>query len=414
MRPFFAGYLLLAACAAHPAHAVLRTASEMQPAAAVPLPAASRKVAAPGAVRLPEPMPGEVAPADAGRTRAQIGFARTVPALRTASEVSSHLAWTPSGADRQAAALAITSPGASALRVALRMGSVPRGTRFIFAGASGAPVQVEAADVEATVARNVYYGDDSPAAHVFWSPVLEGDTAIVEIDMPAGASTDDLHVAMPLVSHLVTSAARGFAAACGPSACDDEAGPTDGNAVARIVFTEEGATYACNGMLVADRDPETVIPFFLTSRHCIATQSAASSAQPYWPHEGRACGSSAALDAGFEGATLLHADGSADLALLRLQHAPPAGAAYAGWMVGAQRSASAAPGEAAKPAGLVKASYDNAATLRPVVASLGQCAAASTTSTRFEAAYNAGLYQWLGGTPQDASDDGTSAEGPGS
>jgi len=388
MRPFFfAGFLLLAA-AAHPAHAVLRTAPEMQPAAAVAVPVVSRKVAAPGAVRLPEPLPGEVASAAAGRSRAQIGFARGVQALRTASEVSTHLAWAPSGADRQAAALAISSPGASALRVALKIGSLPRGTRFIFAGASGAAVQVEAADIEATVARNLYYGEDSPAAHLYWSPVLEGDTAIVEVDMPAGASAGELHVAIPLVSHLVTSAAHGFAAACAPAACDDEAGPTDGAAVARIVFTEDGVTYACNGMLVADRDPETVIPFFLTSRHCIATQSAASTAQPYWPHEGSACGSVAALDPGSEGATLLHADGTADLTLLRLQHAPPAGAAYAGWMVGAA--------------------------LRPVAASLGQCAAASGTSARFEAAYNAGLYQWLGGMPQDASDEETSAGGAGS
>jgi len=280
------------------------------------------------------------------------------------------------------------------------MGSVPRGTRFIFAGASGAAVQVDAADVEASIARNVYYGEDSPAAHLFWSPVLEGDTAVVEIDMPAGAAAEDLHVAMPLVSHLVTSASRGFAAACGPSACDDEAGPADGNAVARIVFTEAGATYACNGMLVADRDPETMIPFFLTSRHCIATQSAASSAQPYWPHDGNACGAMAALDAGSQGATLLHADGSADLTLLRLQHAPPAGTAYAGWMVGTQRSAGS-DGDP-KPAALVQARFDpgqGAPSLRPVAASLGQCAAASGTSARFEAAYNAGLYQWLGGAP---------------
>lgn len=417
MKPLFAGLVLLAASAAHPAHAVLRTAAEMQPAATATLPVVSRKVAAPAGLRLPDPLPGEIATNDAGRSRAQIGFARSVPALRSASEVSRHLGWTPSGGDRQAAALAITSPGASALRVGLRMGSVPRGTRFLFAGANGAPVQVEAADVEATVARNVYYGEDSPAAHLFWSPVLEGDTAIVEIDMPDSASADDLHVAMPLVSHLVTSAARGFAAACGPAACDDEGGPSDGDAVARIVFTEEGATYACNGMLVADRDPETVIPFFLTSRHCIATQSAASNAQPYWPHDGSACGSTAALDAGSAGATLLHADAAADLTLLRLQHAPPAGAAYAGWMVGAQRSAGAGSSETSKPAGLVNARLDGsagAASVRPVAASLGHCAAASGTSARFEAAYNAGLYQWLGGTPQDAADDATSAAGAGS
>jgi lysyl endopeptidase len=387
-------FAALALPAMRPAHAIVRTESELQPAKAVSAVAAVRPLAVASTVRLGEPQPAEANAGDGAglSARAQIGFARSVTELRTAGELARRLAWKAADGERQVAAIAITSPGASALRVALRMGSVPRGTRFRFAAPGGASVEFDAADIEASVARNLYFDDDTPAAHLFWSPVLEGDTAVVEIEMPLAATAGELQVAVPLVSHLVASASQGFSAACGSAACDGDGGPGDGSAIARIIFTENGATYACNGMLVADRDPETVIPFFLTARHCIASQSAASSAQPYWPQGANACSASAghALRAGAQGATLLHADAGSDLTLLRLQQAPPAGAAYAGWTVGNQQSASLTANQ-----GLVKASLVSA------VATLGQCSTGSATSARFEAAYNAGLYQWLGGTPQD-------------
>jgi hypothetical protein len=149
-----------------------------------------------------------------------------------------------------------------------------------------------------------------------------------------------------------------------------------------------------------------VIPYFLTARHCIASQAAASTVQPYWPRRAAACSPDAGLDAGVPGATFLHADGDSDLALVRLQHAPPEGASYAGWIVGAEHSV------AARETDLVKVGLSAPAAAAAVAqgasgsaaARLGQCGAGTRTSARFEAAYNAGLYQWLGGTPQDAAE----------
>jgi len=378
------------------AHAVMRTEAEQQPAPAQAIAAARALGPVAARVRLEEPSPAEAQrrSQDPAERRAQIGFPRGVAELRTAGDVQRQLAWTPLGAGRQAAAMAITSPGASALRIALRMGAVPGGTRFRFAAPGKIPLEVEASEIEATIARNVYFGDDSPGAHLYWSPVIEGDTAVLEVEIPQGAAAADLHVAVPVLSHLVTTAAQGFAMACGDAACDDDAGAADGAAAARIVFTEDGATFACSGMLVADRDPETVIPYFLTARHCIASQGAASTLQPYWPRGGAACTRDAALEPGVPGATFLHGDGDADLALVRLQHAPPQGASYAGWSVGAERSA-------AREGDLVKVAL---AAPAGASARLGQCAVGTRTSARFEAAYNAGLYQWLGGTPQDAAE----------
>jgi hypothetical protein len=230
--------------------------------------------------------------------------------------------------------------------------------------------------------------------------VIDGETVLIEIEMPLSASPADLHVAVPWLSHLVTSPARDFAP-CGAAACDEASGPANGAAAARIVFTEAGDTFACNGMLLADRDAATVIPFFLTARHCIATQSVASSAQPFWPDQRVACGAAASVLApGAQGATLLHADADTDLTLLRLQKAPPAGAVYAGWVVG---SPIAEP-ESVKIA-LSDATREGTAEAASALApQLGECVAGGSASARFQSAYNAGLYQWLGGTPQDAAE----------
>jgi hypothetical protein len=428
--------------AASPAHALLRTNTELEPAkAAAAVPVVRRATLRPEAqVRLDAPSPQELqqsidARADAsGRT--QVGFARPVTALRTAGEVARRLAWARLDGDRQVAALAITSPGASALRVALRMGSVPRGTRLRFSDAAGVAAEVEAAQVEAAIARNVYYGDDGAGAHLYWSPVIPGETAVVEIEIPAGAGDADARLAIPLVSHLVTSAAQGFAAACAADACMDDLGPADRDALVRIVFTEDGATYACQGMLLADRDPATVIPYFLTAAHCVARQSAASSLQPFWPRGGRACAADARLVAGEMGATLLQADMANDLVLLRLLKSPPAGATYAGWVVGgaseangsgateaigsgpteANRSGASAANRSGGPAPVMPVAYagDGAGSAAPPAPRGGACATPGATSARFEHAYNAGLYQWLGGMPQDGADNRSSDLAPGS
>jgi hypothetical protein len=395
------------------AGAALRTASELQPARAAAAASASlASTQAPKVVRLEAPAPAEtgVLAAAISTGREQIGFGRAVAALRSAPALLRELSWAPLGAERQVAAVAITSPGAAGLRVALRMGAVPRGTRLRFASATGSAVQVDAQDVQASVARNLYYDEDTPAAHLYWSPVIDGETAVLEIEMPRTASGADLQLAVPLVSHLVVPAARaGRACAANANACEDDLGPADGAAFARIVFTEGGATYACNGMLVADRDPETMIPFFLTARHCISSQSAASTVQPFWPRNPVACDAgSVTLTPGGQGATLLHGDAGSDLSLIRLQQAPPVGASYAGWVVAAS---AANPQDATREAGLVKVAVGDdaarAAAPLPVVpaSQLGECTPEGGASARFAAAYNAGLYQWLGGMPQDTRDE---------
>jgi hypothetical protein len=94
----------------------------------------------------------------------------------------------------------------------------------------------------------------------------------------------------------------------------------------------------CTGTLLADRDPETDIPYFLTANHCVEDQAAANSLEVYWLYQTTECGGTAAhprtaprTAGGAEyvaGAT--YASGP-DFTLLRLRGAVPAGVAFVGW-----------------------------------------------------------------------------------
>ncbi|HUP29910.1 MAG TPA: trypsin-like peptidase domain-containing protein, partial [Usitatibacter sp.] len=172
--------------------------------------------------------------------------------------------------------------------------------------------------------------------------VIESSTAVMEIELPAGARPSDLRMSVPLVSHLVASARDGFAMPKAAGSCEMDAtcqvgswGPQM-NSVARMTFTSGGSTFLCSGTLLADTDASTSIPYFLTANHCIGTQSVASSLTTYWFYRSGSCnGSLGTPVARSGGATLLHHSAATDVSFLRLNLAPPAGATYAGWTVGA-------------------------------------------------------------------------------
>jgi hypothetical protein len=48
-------------------------------------------------------------------------------------------------------------------------------------------------------------------ARSYWSPVIEGDTVVVEIELCRGHRSARLSIAVPRVSHLVASAGTAFA-----------------------------------------------------------------------------------------------------------------------------------------------------------------------------------------------------------
>ncbi|HZZ92304.1 MAG TPA: trypsin-like peptidase domain-containing protein [Usitatibacter sp.] len=323
----------------------LRAEPEVQPASALPaiLPSTRVRAAERHAVVLDAP-PASAKLYDSGAhagTPLKVGFARDVADLADEASFRKQLAWESLEDGGHVAAVSVTSPGAAALRMGLVVGALPEGARLRFYAPDQAPIDVAASDVLKSLAINAAAGATGNAARTYWSPVVEGDTIALEIEIPAHVATAAVRVSMPTVSHLETSAARSFAlpkaaaAACELDAmCYTSQWGNEINAVARIIFTDSGSSYVCSGTLLADKDTSTNIPYFLTANHCVDSQLVASTVQSFWFYNSTSCNSGARSPANTAiapGATLLYASGITDTSFMRLTSAPPAGTGYAGW-----------------------------------------------------------------------------------
>lgn len=364
MNRFLPSFLIVLAAACVPAHAEIRTEPELQPRLSTTSDRKSRRTPPPrvAATRLAE-FSAPKSEVQLPGTPTKVGYARDVVALETPEAAAQSLEWEATASGGLKAALSVTSPGAAATRLAVRIDSAPAGTLFRFYPPSGeSPFEIPLSEIEAQLRGSTA----SPA--IFWSPVVEGETQVMEVEIPAGRNAAELKLAVPHASHLVTSADSGFfvakaAAACNlDSMCYQTTWQTESNAVARMLFTDAGSTYVCSGTLVADRDTSTVIPFFLTANHCISTQASASTLQTYWFYRSSVCNGSARgnYQTRTGGATLLYASTSTDTALMRLNTTPPDGVGYVGWIVGSASAIGTAVTGIHHPTGdLQKISFGN-------------------------------------------------------
>ena len=282
------------------------------------------------------------------RRRLPIGFARQIPSAQSLLRLAD-LSWTRTDHGMQAAQLRLTSPDAAAIRIGLVLTQLPAAFQVRFRGSdSGAPV----------------FGPYDAAAvtrdSMYWSPVLEGDTAIVEFALPDSVSPEGGTVSLPMISHLVIagnalkqgdplggigqSGACEVDVACASTTIQQQAA-TAINAVARMVFTDLGNTYLCTGTLLND-SVTSLTPYFFTASHCIDedADNAVSKDRPaavvatintYWFFQTAVCGQDSANNVNFVlvagGAQLLGRSVDYDWALLRLNNPPPVGATFAAW-----------------------------------------------------------------------------------
>lgn len=278
-----------------------------------------------------------------------IGYPRGVDAAIPLRD----LAWANAAAGARIARVELTSPGARALRVALAL----EGAR------DGITVRVASAGADEAVAV-LAAGEIAQAMHrdgALWSPVLEGDTAVVEIEARAGVDVATARLDIPRLAHLVVGGADlrapeaavmrasgiGAAAACNvDAACaigSDAALQTLASSVARIVFVaQDGFSYLCSGTLLNDT-ARTNTPYLFTADHCIDSMAAARSIVSFWLFTATSCGGKDTPPfvqlAG--GGTLLGRSQDNDWSLVRLDAMPPAGTRLASW-----RAEPIAPGTA--------------------------------------------------------------------
>jgi hypothetical protein len=340
---------------------------------AVPVRAAVATKSAPAALLLPEtsaarrvvltaPTPAEAAGANfkstaasssgkgsAKRTRAIVGFARTLPASERVLPLSA-LPWQDLGSGIKAARISVTSPGAGALRIGLALTLPPPGLALQFRGsASGAEVQGPVS------------GARIAADGIYWSPLLDGDTAVLELSLPQGVSFAGATIGLPMLSHLsLTSATLRQADPLGKigqsETCEADVAcvavplkqqaASAINATARILLIDHGNSYLCSGTLLND-SASSGSPWFYTANHCLGDASGdfaaskgnpaavARSFQTYWLFQSSTCGRDAAAYVSFSaltsGTTLLARGVDYDWALVRLNEAPPPGVTFAAW-----------------------------------------------------------------------------------
>ncbi|HZW25303.1 MAG TPA: hypothetical protein VFF26_07460 [Gallionella sp.] len=265
----------------------------------------------------------------------QIGFGRTVPAAIADAVAPQLLNWQPLATGGMAAQFTITSPGAAALRLALAVRKIPQGAEARFTGSANPN------DVLGPVASAQMLKDA-----VYWSPMVEGDSATVEISLPPGAVPADLDFTLVNISHALSSPVKlnmnalqlkALAATCELDAVCYYSDPQIRNVatgVAKMLYTEPstGLSYVCTGTLLNSWTLRE--PYFYTASHCISDQPTASTLITYWFYESAACNGTTLSPSArmlINGAELLYSSAVTDGALLRLVDPAPAGAAFVGW-----------------------------------------------------------------------------------
>ena len=164
----------------------------------------------------------------------------------------------------------VVSEGAVAVRVQFKDMSLPPGARvFVYSPTN----------------PNEYYGpyDGRGASEdgTFWTPPIQGDTAVIEYFTPAKSNSANSPFRVSSIAHIYKDLPVVQASA---GSCELEVTADWQNvakSVGKIDFVTGGFVASCTGTLLNNAANDQK-PYFLTANHCISTQSEAQSATIYW------------------------------------------------------------------------------------------------------------------------------------
>ena len=256
----------------------------------------------------------------------QIGYPREIPAELRALPLAA-LGWTTQSDGSRTAHVQVVTADAAGLRIAYRIQGPASGLELRFTGSGR---------------DQVFRSDASPSTETAWSPVLEGNTATVELRVLPSADPTQFNVTLEGLSHLVVAGAdlrKDARDITSSGSCNiDIACVTNpssallniAKATAKMVVTDGGNTFLCTGTLL---NSTSGADYFFSASQCVSNQAAASTLNTYWFFDAIACNSVSTppfqMVAG--GATLLVNDPTLDVALLQMRQPPPAGAVRSAW-----------------------------------------------------------------------------------
>ena len=272
-----------------------------------------------------------------------IGFARAIPDGERPLSMAT-LPWQALADGGMAARIDVSSPGAAAIRIGMTISKADVGVALRFVG-SAAPQQI----------FGPFTAKEIAASGVYWSPVLEGDAATVEVYLPRGVAPASVQLAIPTISHLMVTSADlrksepvddiGTSEFCEVDvACvATTAALNQAKAVAKLLFTESGDSFICTGTLLNDSIASNT-PYLYTASHCMDSQEAAGSLVTYWFFDAVACGDRSVPPymTVTGGAVLLGRSVDSDWALVRLRTPPPVNAVFSAWRAEALPNSTAA------------------------------------------------------------------------
>lgn len=277
----------------------------------------------------------------------KIGQGREIARTADADDLAAQWQWQRLDDDSQVAAISFASPGAQALRLGLLIEELPPAARLRFYATEDDMTQVDADEVLAIRQLNEEAGMVGDDARVYWGPDTAGSSTTLEIQLPAGAETGHLRLAVPQLSHLwlnprldeqtwrkqnIDLVGVGAAGSCNLDVRCQSGASLQSRSVARMIYTKGGSSFFCSGSLLNDtQDSQTA--YFYTAAHCISDQAAASSLRTYWFFRPASCNSST-LDAHAQvmagGARLLFSRPYEDATLLLLRGDVPEDVVFAG------------------------------------------------------------------------------------
>jgi lysyl endopeptidase len=233
-------------------------------------------------------------------------------------------------------AVAVESEEAAGLRVHITELNLPAAAALYFFSASGD-------------AFGPYTAREAEGGGEIWSNTIMDNVAFLVLrhDGPNGAA--DLaktsfvlanvgHIGPRFLAQLAP-APESFCenhAACVENAACHEQTPADAakSAVALMQWVSGAFLYSCSGGLVADSDPGSQIPYFLSANHCVSGQSEAESLECFFQYQADCGVTMCPSKTGFPrtlGATVRRTNPNCDYTLLQLHQSPPAGSVFLGW-----------------------------------------------------------------------------------
>ena len=189
-----------------------------------------------------------------------------------------------------------------------------------------------------------YYGPfdgrDASEDGTFWTPSMQGDTAVIEYFTPAGTSSTKTPFTVSSIAHIY----KDVTVVADPAgACELEVTADWQNvakSVGRIDFVTGGFVALCTGTLLNNAANDQK-PYFLTANHCISSQNEAQSATVYWNYN---TGDFPSGVPQTHGANLLVTGKTSDFSLLFLTGSVPGGLFFSGWDASAFNGTTAGTG----------------------------------------------------------------------